>query len=444
MLAERIVTAAVRTLNRSYLGQIPADVRALPAPTPGQVYTLYLHVPFCERLCPYCSFNRFLYGEDRARTYFKSLRQELRSTADLGFNFGALYIGGGTPTILLDELCETIDLAKQLFPGIKEVSAETSPNHITEEAIGLLKTRVDRFSVGVQSFDDTLLNQMARYDKYGCGQKVFERVQLAAGHFHSLNVDMIFNFPSQSRAMLERDVELVKQTGANQTTFYPLMASPKNRRELARTIGAIDFAREADYYRIVCDGLTPDFEAASAWTFSKEKGGMIDEYIVDYEEYVGLGSGALSFIGGRIYNNTFSLSDYQQRIECGRTAIAKMGKPYGRVARMRYRFVTDLFGLRLDKERFRRDFGVSVERGLPLEIAFMKMIGGIATDTDKEITLTHDGRYMLLVMMRETLAASNDHRDHERALLPPEEKALLSDAEIVPCPPSLDECRAAS
>jgi hypothetical protein len=120
-----------------------------------------------------------------------------------------------------------------------------------------------------------------------------------------------------------------------------------------------------------------------------------------------------------------------------------MGRPYGRKARMRYRFVTDLFGLRLDKQRFRRDFGVSAEQGLRAELAFMRLAGGIATDTPDEITLTPVGRYLLLVMMRETLAASNDHRDHERELLPPEEKMLLSDAEIVPCPPTLEECRAA-
>jgi coproporphyrinogen III oxidase-like Fe-S oxidoreductase len=443
MLSERVVTGVLRVLNRSYLGQYPADIDRLPAPSPGKRYTLYMHIPFCERLCPYCSFNRFLYGEDRARRYFRSLRTELRMAAGLGYDFANLYMGGGTPTILLDELCETIDLATTLFPGIGEVSAETSPNHITEEMIVALKDRVQRMSVGVQSFDDTLLQQMARYDKYGCGQQVFEQVQRAAGRFHSLNVDMIFNFPSQSRAMLERDIELVKQTGSNQTTFYPLMASPKNRRELARAIGAIDYGREAEYYRTVCDGLQPEFEPASAWTFSKDTSSMIDEYIVDYDEYVGLGSGALTFVGGRIYNNTFSLGEYEARITAGETSIAKMGRPYNRRARMRYRFVTDLFGLRLDKKRFLADFGVSAERGLWAELAFMRLAGGIATDTPEEITLTPRGRYLLLVMMRETLAASNDHRDHEREMLPASEKILLSDAEIVPCPPTREECLAA-
>jgi coproporphyrinogen III oxidase-like Fe-S oxidoreductase len=149
-------------------------------------------------------------------------------------------------------------------------------------------------------------------------------------------------------------------------------------------------------------------------------------------------------VDGRIYNNTFSLRDYEQRIAQGRSSIAMVGRPYGRRARMRYRFVTDLFGLRLDKRRFEADFGVPIERGLPMEIAFMKLAGGIANDTAEEITLTPTGRYLLLVMMRETLAASNDHRDHARLLLPADEKMLLSDAEIVPCARVAEECLAAS
>ncbi len=435
MLSERMLTGVLRVLNRGYMSQSPIEITRLPDAEPGRQYSLYLHVPFCERLCPYCSFNRFLYGEDRARDYFRSLRTELERTAEYGYDFGALYIGGGTPTILIDELCTTIDLAKSLYPGIGEVSAESSPNHITDESIDALKDRVQRFSVGVQSFDDQLLQQMARYDKYGCSEAVFERVCYAAGKFPSLNVDLIFNFPSQTRAMLERDIELVKQTGANQTTFYPLMASPKNRRELARTIGVVDYGREAEYYRVIVEGLAPDFEPASAWTFSRDKGGMIDEYIVDYEEYVGVGSGAMSYLGGRIYNNTFSLDDYRSRIAEGRTAVAKAGKPYSTLGRMRYRFVTELFGLRLDKQKFRNDFGVPIERAMPVELAFMKLSGGIATNDDRWITLTPRGRYLLLVMMRETLATSNDHRDHERELLPAHEKVLLDDTGAFPCGP---------
>ena len=149
----------------------------------------------------------------------------MRILAELGYRFSSLYFGGGTPTVLPDELVETIDLANELF-GIDEVSCETNPNHLTPEIIDLIKDRVQRLSVGVQSFDDGLLKQMNRYEKFGSGAQLLENIRNAAPFFLSLNVDMIFNFPSQTPEILRDDVRLVIESGAQQTTFYPLMTSP--------------------------------------------------------------------------------------------------------------------------------------------------------------------------------------------------------------------------
>ncbi|MEK7827486.1 MAG: radical SAM protein, partial [Thermodesulfobacteriota bacterium] len=88
---------------------------------------LYLHIPFCERLCPYCSFNRFVFEENLCRDYFRALRKELLLYRDLGYDFGGIYVGGGTPTVLIDELTETIALARASFQ-IRELSVETNPN----------------------------------------------------------------------------------------------------------------------------------------------------------------------------------------------------------------------------------------------------------------------------------------------------------------------------
>ncbi len=429
LLSERIVRTTLGLLNRSYLSTAPVELSTIPAPQPGRGYVLYAHVPFCERLCTYCSFNRFLFEEGRAREYFRNLRAEMRMCADLGYDFTSLYVGGGTPTILLDELAATIDLARELFPSLREVSSETSPNHLGPELVSVLGGRVQRLSVGIQSFDNRLLMQMDRLEKYGAGSEVFERVASVADRFPSFNVDMIFNFPSQSEDVLLRDITLAKETGANQLTFYPLMASPLRRRELASTVGDINYPREAHYYEIINETLAPEFEPTSAWTFSRDKGSMIDEYIVDYPEYVGIGSGALSFLGDTVYGNTYSLGEYHARINAGDMGVVKRGRRYNLFARMRYRFVTDLFGLRLDKRRFRRDFGVPVEIGLAAELAFMTAVGGIASHTREEITLTDKGRYLLLVMMRETLALSNDARDRAREELPLEERILLLEGE---------------
>ena len=181
MLAERLLTPVVRTLNTRYLALEHADVAsAARRRARGGEYLLYVHVPFCQRLCPYCSFNRFPFSEERAVPYFERLREEMRMVADLGYDFASMYVGGGTPTIMLDELCRTIDLARELF-SIKEVSSETNPNHLIPEYVEALAPRVQRFSVGVQSFDDGLLKQMERYDKYGSGAEIFERLQAIGG-----------------------------------------------------------------------------------------------------------------------------------------------------------------------------------------------------------------------------------------------------------------------
>ena len=433
MLSERMLTAVVRQCTNNYLRLKPTDEARVPAPTPGQRYMLYMHVPFCERLCPYCSFNRFPFAEDRARPYFANMRKEMYMLKDMGYDFDSLYVGGGTPTIMIDELCDTIELAKEEF-SIKEVSSETNPNHLIPSYLDKLQGRVDRLSVGVQSFDDGLLKQMDRYDKYGSGQEILERIGEASPYFTSLNVDMIFNFPAQTEDVLFSDIERVVESGTSQTTFYPLMASPSVARSLARTVGKVDYSRERRFYEIISEVLAggddPLFEHGSAWTFNKRGAGaagedaMIDEYVVDYEEYPAIGSGGITYLGNSLYVNTFSVNDYNEAIENDRMSL--MGKTtFSKRDRMRYRFMMQLFGLRLDKRAWERDFGCTVEAGLPVEMAFMKASGAFDRDTRDELTLTPKGRYLMVVMMRQFFIGVNNLRDQARAALVGEERELI-------------------
>ncbi len=431
MISERILTTVMRRASGRYLTLEPAEISSLPAPVAGRECLLYVHVPFCERLCPYCSFNRFPYQPERARAYFEHLRDEMRMVADLGYDFGALYVGGGTPTVDIDELTRTIDLARELFT-IREVSSETNPNHLHPRWIDPLVDRVDRFSVGVQSFDDELLRQMDRYEKYGSAYEILERLRSIEGVFHSLNVDMIFNFPSQTPEKLSADIAILKETGCNQTTFYPLMASPVVEESLRRTVGRVDYAREGRYYTMISEGLADRFSPASAWTFSRTGGGMIDEYIVDYEDYVGIGSGAFSFLDGTLYVNTFSLKEYAERIGAGLTGAVRK-RTFARTDLMRYRMLMGLFGLALDRGAFARDFGIDIELGLPLEIAFLRGAGAFSVDTPERLELTDVGRYLLVVMMREFFIGVNSVRDQARAALTGEERTLLFGDGERPC-----------
>lgn len=452
MLSERIQTKVMRTLSSGYLDMKPlGGVKAsLPAARdPKQATLLYAHVPFCERLCPYCSFCRYPYNEARARAYFEALRKEMQMVARLGYHIESLYIGGGTPTILIDELARTIDRAGELF-NVREVSCETNPNHLIPSVLDVLDGRVQRLSVGVQSFDDTLLKSMQRYDKYGSGMEILERLQASQGRFESLNADMIFNFPTQTEDSLIRDLACILESGVSQTTFYPLMASPAVEKSLRATLGKVNYRREARFYDLICKVLTlePRFDPratlsteeyhfelsaapegapytlGSAWTFNASDSTMIDEYIIDYEEYPAIGAGGFSYLGGSLYANTFSVDEYIQQVNAGHMSV-KQRNQFSKTSKMRYRLMMQLFGLELDKAAWEQDFGVSVARGLPAEYAFFKAMGAFAVDDDLRLTLTAKGRYLLVALMREFFIGVNGLRDLARQALAPEEQELL-------------------
>lgn len=427
MLSERMLSRAVGVLMDYELRLKPCEAARLPKPQAGKRYMLYMHVPFCERLCPYCSFNRYPFSEDRAVPYYENLRREMLMLAEQGYDFDSLYIGGGTPTILIDELCRTIDLARETFPSLKEVSSETNPNHLIPEYLDELDGRVQRLSVGVQSFDNGLLAQMGRLKKYGSAEEIISRIKLAAPYFESLNVDMIFNFPAQTKDMLINDLAAILESGTTQTTFYPLMASPSVERSLAATVGKVDYAREEEFYDIIWRTLTDaGFEMSSAWTFDRGAGDMIDEYVVNYEEYPAIGSGGITYLEGNLYVNTFSVTEYNEVIPQGRMSVKDVTH-FSRHNLMRYRLMMQLFGLRLDKRDFERDFGTSIERALPVELAFLRAAGAFATDNAEELTLTSKGRYLCVAMMRQFFVGVNNLRDQARAKLDGYEKKLIFD-----------------
>jgi len=205
---------------------------------------LYLHIPFCEELCPYCSFHRIRFDEFLTRKYFQALRREIGIYHEKGYLFEGMYVGGGTPTILMDELAQTLKLAQKLFP-IRDISVETNPNHLTAENMSILQEcGVKRLSVGVQTFNDELLKKIGRYEKYGSGKEIAERLKNTQGMVHTLNADMIFNFPGQTSSMLESDLAILLDLNMEQITFYPLMVSSFTQEIMRTTMGNMDFRQE--------------------------------------------------------------------------------------------------------------------------------------------------------------------------------------------------------
>ena len=407
-LINRIITwTARREFARAMKFEEGAAPRILP-PVDEKPRLLYIHVPFCEKLCPYCSFNRVVFDEPLCRDYFRALRREIRIYRERGFDFRGVYVGGGTPTVLIDELEETLALAQKSF-HIREVSVETNPNHLTEINIAALKRAgVNRLSVGVQSFDDSLLKSMDRYDKYGSGAEIRDRLKGIRGIFDTLNADMIFNFPSQRFDTLNRDLDILMDIGPDQITYYPLMVSDATRQTVRRTLGQVDSRREEQFYRRIVERLVPAYRFSSAWCFSK-KDTIIDEYIVDYDEYAGLGSGAIGFLNGTCYANTFNIRQYIAQVGRGEMPLMA-SRDFSLRDRIRYDFLMKLFGMKLDTGAMRKKYDGKFYRHLWPDILAFLLAGGLRYEPP-DFFLTPAGRYQWVIMMREFFISVNNFRD---------------------------------
>jgi menaquinone C8-methyltransferase len=423
-----LIAAYLRYANRSamQLAPLPAD-RSLPPPDPARRYLLYVHVPFCPALCPFCSFHRVVLRDDKARRYFAALRTQIRHYAEAGFRVSSVYVGGGTPTAVPDELEHTLELINGLF-GCQSVSVETNPSDLTPAVTGMLRRAgVERLSVGVQSFDDGLLRAMGRYEKYGSAAAIREHLAAVADILPTLNIDMIFNLPGQTRTMLERDLDILAgELRVQQVSFYPLMVAGSTRLAMRERMGGYGANREREYYRLIQRRLASDYRASSAWCFSRGKA-AIDEYIVTDDEYLGAGSGAFGYYQGVLYSNTFSLNRYAQLTGTWRSPVT-MAREMSELEQMRYDFLTRLFGLSLDKEFVRRKYGPRFERRLRREIAFFRAIGALR-DTGSHLTLTERGMYYWVVMMREFFTGVNRFREQMRLNIRREPGAMPPETE---------------
>lgn len=414
MIGDKLIGGYLRRISRKHLAFQPfSSDTGLPAADPQRQYLLYVHIPFCVVLCPFCSFHRVRFKRDRAVQYFEALELEIRMAAAAGFKFSEAYFGGGTPTVLPRQLASLTQLLRTEL-GVGRISAETNPDDLGAATLQILADAgIDRLSVGVQSFDDGLLREMERYDKYGSGKIIRERLQAARGSFETLNIDMMFNFPHQSAASLQRDLDvLTGDVVADQVSYYPLMAAESTVKAMDKAIGRVDYGRERTFYRMIAQHMqNAGYTRSSSWCFSKAPT-MIDEYITENEEYLGLGSGAFSYLDGSLYASTFSINTYLRRIAGGHPAITRRSD-LARNERMRYYLLMRLFGGRLDLAAADRHFNCSFSSRLWLELAGLRMLGAVRK-RGGALELTESGQYLWVMMMREFFSNVNDFRERMR------------------------------
>jgi coproporphyrinogen III oxidase-like Fe-S oxidoreductase len=139
---------------------------------------------------------------------------------------------------------------------------------------------------------------------------------------------------------------------------------------------------------------------------------MIDEYITGQDDYLGLGSGAFSYLDGNIYASTFSINHYLHLVEQGQTGIIRQ-RAINRSDQMRYFLMMRLFGGSLDLDEAEHKFGGGFRRGLRLELAGLRLMGAVRMHGSR-IELTDSGYYLWVTIMREFFTGVNNLRDEMR------------------------------
>ena len=366
-------------------------------PQKEKSYMLYAHIPFCHTFCPYCSFHKYYYDENLARAYFENLRQEIRIIKERGFDFDSMYVGGGTTLINEEELLKTLELCKKLF-SIKEISCESDPNHIVPDKLAMFKGVIDRLSCGIQSFDDETLKKVARYHKFGSSKELQEKISKALGILPIFSIDLIFNLPGQSEGQLLNDLNIAKNLAPQQITTYPLMKSNLTQESIAKALGVDVKDNEFAFYRIICD-FFKDYQQNNGWSFSTSQNKLNDEYVSSHHEYLGVGSGAFSFLNGELLINAFNLNHYAKLIKEKQNANIARAK-FSRKEIVKYVFLTEIFAGKIEVDAFNKTLNCDLEKELFIELLGLKTAKAIA-QRGSTLTSTEFGKYLFVVLMKD-------------------------------------------
>ena len=220
-------------------------------------FGVYVHVPFCSSTCDFCAFYQERPSKKKFETYFLSLEREMQK-ANINKKADTVFIGGGTPGILRsDELFRLCELINGL--GLKENvewTIELAPNEVTIEKLTVLKDAgVNRISLGVQTFDPKLMDDLGR--KHG-PEKVFHAYDLIREtNFNSVNLDLIFGIPHQSLEGWMSDMEQAVELQPQHLSTYCLTFEEDTAlyHRLAKGELTIDIQREASFYEYAWDFL---------------------------------------------------------------------------------------------------------------------------------------------------------------------------------------------
>ncbi|MGN1098059.1 MAG: radical SAM family heme chaperone HemW [Clostridia bacterium] len=274
---------------------------------------LYIHIPFCVRKCPYCDFYSVA-DSGMKRTYTNAVIAEIEGLKNESFD--TVFIGGGTPTSIGEELVRICGAV----PDVGEFTVEANPGTVDYNLLKELKAAgVNRISFGVQSFNDNELKALGRIHTAMQAEEAFESARRAG--FGNISVDLMLSTPYQTAESVKRSLEKIKELRPDHVSAYSLIieeGTPFYDMELA--LPDEDEEREIYY-------LTRDFlEGIGLYQYEISnfaRRGFECRHNIKYwtlEPYIGVGAAAHSYSGGFRYCNAADVSAYisgeGRKIQC--------------------------------------------------------------------------------------------------------------------------------
>lgn len=282
---------------------------------------LYVHIPFCHRICPYCAFFKHTPASTDMKLFIRALAREAESRAaalamERGGEPATLYFGGGTPSMLSDthlgRLMESLD---KLIPvdRLDEFSFEANPATFTEKKVRFWRSLgMNRVSLGVQSLDSGILNLLGR--EHTPEQALHSVDMLKNAGMPHINMDLMFAIPGQSLSVWEATLNRAVRAGTDHISAYNLTYEENTEffRSLTRGEKEQDPDEDAAFFELAENVLeTAGMRHYETSNYAREGGRSLHNMAYwKGEDYVGIGPGAVSTINGVRYANTKNTDAY--------------------------------------------------------------------------------------------------------------------------------------
>ncbi|MDA8226650.1 MAG: radical SAM family heme chaperone HemW [Desulfitobacterium hafniense] len=346
--------------------------------------SLYVHVPFCIQKCDYCAFYSHSLidsPKDLISVYLEGLEIEMaKMQKDAPQGVSSLFIGGGTPTVLKEtDLERLLKMIQRYFPmglGVEQ-TLEGNPGTITDEKAKLIRRHgINRFSLGIQSFNDQLLSAVGRIHTAKQAREAIRRLREAG--FKNLNLDLMFGLPGQTMELWQASLEEALSYSPEHLSLYGLMLeeeTPLFERYAGKT--SVEQPTGTMQVDILPDG---DLQAEMyEWAVMRLRQGGYRQYETSnfarpgYEcqhnlgywrgaDYIGLGPGGVSCLNRVRWKNIEEVHAYENLLRKGQSPLDELGKE---VLSLRECMAERMIlGLRLEEgvnfKTFEKDYGADL------------------------------------------------------------------------------------